>query len=53
LTQYLFSTGGSRAANGDDFALCASCRWNPYDRTHLPAALTQRVVPFLIFQLRL
>jgi len=40
----LISTGGSRPANGDDFALRASCRSNPYERTHLPAALTQRVV---------
>src|SRR5882762_6003795 len=49
----LISTGGSRPANGDDFALRASCRSNPYERTHLPAALTQRVVPLLIWLSRL
>jgi len=35
----LISTGGSRPANGDDFALRASCRSNPYERTHLPAVI--------------
>jgi hypothetical protein len=29
--QQLFSTGGSRAANGDYFALRASCWSNPYE----------------------
>ena len=50
---HLFSTGGSLAANGDDFALRASCRSNPYERTHLLAALTQRGVALMILLSRL
>jgi hypothetical protein len=45
--QHLFSTGGSRAANGDDFALGASCWSNPHEGTHPPSALTRRVVAFV------
>jgi hypothetical protein len=33
--QHQFSTGGSRAANGDDFARRTSCWSNPYERTSL------------------
>jgi hypothetical protein len=35
----LFSTGGSRAANGDDSALRASCRSNLDEHTRLPAVV--------------
>jgi len=40
--QHLFSTGGSRAANGDYFALRASCWSNPDARIKPAGEQTKR-----------
>jgi len=50
VAKHLFSAGGSRAANGDEAVLRASCRSNLYEPAHLPAI---RTVLFLILLSRL